>query len=123
MSSLGKMDSGIGIWLDEMDSVQVDKDGKTATIAGGALSKTVIDALWDQGKQTGMSGLTLVHSSIHRLEIVLTQPSSYWCLRMHWFHFTRPGRRPRLATGSPRSDFRPMGVGQHSYGRWPASHH
>lgn len=53
MSSLGKMQSGIGIWLDELDDVKVSSDGQTATIQGGTLSKEVIDALWNKGKQTG----------------------------------------------------------------------
>ncbi|OAA43576.1 FAD binding domain protein [Cordyceps fumosorosea ARSEF 2679] len=51
-STLGKLHGGIEIAMSSLRSVNVSNDGQTATIGGGALSKTVIDALWDAGKQT-----------------------------------------------------------------------
>lgn len=53
ITTLGKMDSGIEIYLDQLSGVDVAKDGKTVTIAGGTKSKLVTDTLWDAGKQTG----------------------------------------------------------------------
>lgn len=47
------MNNGIEINLKKLNSVTVAADGKTATIGGGALSKTVVDVLWAAGKQTG----------------------------------------------------------------------
>lgn len=47
------MKSGVEIYLDQLNSVKVAKDGKTATIGGGTLSKAVTDGLWAAGKQTG----------------------------------------------------------------------
>lgn len=47
------MKSGVEIYLDQLDSVSIAKDGKTATIGGGILSKQVTDKLWAAGKQTG----------------------------------------------------------------------
>jgi hypothetical protein len=47
------MKSGVEIYLDQLNTVQVANDGKTAKIGGGTLSKTVIDKLWAAGKQTG----------------------------------------------------------------------
>ncbi|KAJ3489362.1 hypothetical protein NLG97_g6013 [Lecanicillium saksenae] len=51
-STLGKLQGGIEIVMSSLNSVEVSKDGQTAKVAGGALSKTVIDALWAAGKQT-----------------------------------------------------------------------
>ncbi|CAI7586539.1 unnamed protein product [Penicillium glandicola] len=50
--SLGKMDHGVGISLSQLSSVKVAKDGKTATMGGGTMSKVVTDKLWAAGKQT-----------------------------------------------------------------------
>lgn len=47
------MKSGIEIVMRNLDRVELSADGKTATVGGGALSKTVIDALWKADKQTG----------------------------------------------------------------------
>ncbi|KAI1179287.1 putative FAD-dependent oxygenase [Nemania sp. FL0916] len=51
-TTLGRMNSGVAISLNKLSSVKVAKDGKTATIGGGTLSKTVTDTLWAAGKQT-----------------------------------------------------------------------
>ncbi|CRG86689.1 hypothetical protein PISL3812_03699 [Talaromyces islandicus] len=50
--SLGKMNHGIGIALNQLSSVVVSEDGKTATIGGGTMSKVITDELWAAGKQT-----------------------------------------------------------------------
>ncbi|KAI0458581.1 FAD-binding domain-containing protein [Xylaria acuta] len=52
ITTLGKLENGIEIWLHRLSSVEVASDGRTAKIGGGTLSKTITDALWDQGKQT-----------------------------------------------------------------------
>lgn len=52
LTTLGKMDSGIAISLAPLSSVEVAADGRTATIGGGTMSKTVTDELWAAGKQT-----------------------------------------------------------------------
>ncbi|KAG4217082.1 hypothetical protein PC116_g34437, partial [Phytophthora cactorum] len=46
------MRGGIEIWMNELNTVEIADDGKSAKIGGGALSKTVIDALWAAGKET-----------------------------------------------------------------------
>ncbi|KNG82581.1 FAD binding domain-containing protein [Aspergillus nomiae NRRL 13137] len=52
ITTLGKMDRGIEIYLDQLSGVDIAEDGKTVTIAGGTKSKLVTDTLWDAGKQT-----------------------------------------------------------------------
>ncbi|SPO05000.1 probable FAD-dependent oxygenase [Cephalotrichum gorgonifer] len=52
LTTLGAMDSGVEIFLENLSSVQVSADGKTATIGGGTMSKKVTDTLWAAGKQT-----------------------------------------------------------------------
>ncbi|KAG8164977.1 hypothetical protein KVR01_005252 [Diaporthe batatas] len=52
ISSVGRMQSGIEIWMNQLQSVEIAGDGKTATIGGGALSTNVTKALWAAGKQT-----------------------------------------------------------------------
>ncbi|KAM0332090.1 hypothetical protein ACHAQA_002361 [Verticillium albo-atrum] len=52
LTTLGRMDHGIEIDLEQLTSVDVSKDGKTAKIGGGTVSKTVTDSLWAAGKQT-----------------------------------------------------------------------
>lgn len=54
-TKLGQMSHGIGISLSQLDSVEIAENGKSAIIGGGALSKKVIDTLWESGKQTGES--------------------------------------------------------------------
>ncbi|KAI1361510.1 FAD binding domain protein [Xylaria arbuscula] len=56
ITTVGKMKSGIEIWMDNLNSVKVSEDGKTATFGGGVLSKTVTDSLWALGKQTVTGG-------------------------------------------------------------------
>ncbi|GAW22033.1 hypothetical protein ANO14919_115680 [Xylariales sp. No.14919] len=52
ITTLGRMGRGVAIHLGQLSTVVVAQDGKTATIGGGASSKTVTDALWELGKQT-----------------------------------------------------------------------
>ncbi|KAK7398253.1 hypothetical protein QQX98_012366 [Neonectria punicea] len=52
ITTLGKMTSGIEIYLDQLSGVDIAEDGKTVTIAGGTKSKLVTATLWNAGKQT-----------------------------------------------------------------------
>ncbi|GAP93388.2 putative FAD-dependent oxygenase [Rosellinia necatrix] len=52
ITTLGRMKRGVGIHLGRLSNVTVAQDGETAIIAGGAVSKAVIDTLWEAGKQT-----------------------------------------------------------------------
>ncbi|KAI1827430.1 FAD binding domain protein [Xylaria intraflava] len=52
ITTVGKLQNGIEIWMHQLSSVKVSSDGKSATIGGGTLSKTVIEDLWAAGKQT-----------------------------------------------------------------------
>ena len=47
------MDYGIEIYLPQLNSVSIKKNGKSATIGGGINSKNLVDTLWAAGKQTG----------------------------------------------------------------------
>jgi hypothetical protein len=47
------MDYGIQIYLPQLNTISVAKDGKSVKIGGGVNSKKLTDALWDAGKQTG----------------------------------------------------------------------
>ncbi|TQV91917.1 hypothetical protein V2A60_005987 [Cordyceps javanica] len=51
-STLAGLQGGIEIVMSSLSSVELSEDGKTARVGGGASSKTVIDALWEAGKQT-----------------------------------------------------------------------
>ena len=53
LTTLGKMDYGIEIYLPQLNSVSIAKDGRSATIGGGANVKNLTDTLWAAGKQTG----------------------------------------------------------------------
>lgn len=52
--SLSKLDAGVQINLDHLDQLVINSDGKTVTIGGGMTTKRITDALWEQGKWTGM---------------------------------------------------------------------
>ncbi|KAJ4336322.1 hypothetical protein N0V87_005473 [Didymella glomerata] len=52
LTSLGKMDYGIQIYMPTLNTISVSKNGSSVTIGGGANSKKVTDALWAAGKQT-----------------------------------------------------------------------
>ncbi|KAJ8108436.1 hypothetical protein ONZ43_g6425 [Nemania bipapillata] len=52
ITTVGKLQGGIEIWLDHLSSVEISHDGTTAKIGGGTLSKVATDSLWAQGKQT-----------------------------------------------------------------------
>ncbi|KAI0154909.1 FAD binding domain protein [Xylariaceae sp. FL1272] len=56
ITTVGRMQGGIEIWLHQLSSVEVSDDGKTAKIGGGTLSKTITDTLWTQSKQTVTGG-------------------------------------------------------------------
>ena len=55
ITTLGKMNHGIEIYLNQLNSVEIAEDGNTATFGGGIIAKNVTDALWAAGKQTGES--------------------------------------------------------------------
>lgn len=52
LTSLGKMDYGIQIYMPTLNTISVSNNGSSVTIGGGANSKKVTDALWAAGKQT-----------------------------------------------------------------------
>ncbi|KAI1743076.1 FAD binding domain protein [Xylaria scruposa] len=52
ITTVGNLHQGIGIWMGDLDSVEINRDGSTATVGGGTLSKAVTDTLWAAGKQT-----------------------------------------------------------------------
>jgi len=51
------MDYGIEIYLPQLDSFLIAKDGKSVTVGGGINVKNMTDALLAAGKQTGKLGL------------------------------------------------------------------
>ena len=53
LTTLGKMDYGIEIYLPQLDSLSIAKDGKSVTVGGGINVKNMTDALLAAGKQTG----------------------------------------------------------------------
>lgn len=52
ITTLGKMDRGIEIYMRQLSGVKISEDGETAKIGGGTLSKDVTDQLWAAGKQS-----------------------------------------------------------------------
>ncbi|KAL5119207.1 hypothetical protein ACEQ8H_002918 [Pleosporales sp. CAS-2024a] len=52
LTTLGKMDYGIQIYLPQLNTISVSKDGNSAVIGGGVNAKNLTDALWAAGKQT-----------------------------------------------------------------------
>ena len=50
----GKVKRGVGINLRKLNSVEIGKDGRSATIGGGIVTKELIDALWEDGKMSSM---------------------------------------------------------------------
>jgi FAD/FMN-containing dehydrogenase len=53
ITTLGAMDHGIEIYLNQLSSIEIAADGQTATFGGGVRAKNVTDTLWAAGKQTG----------------------------------------------------------------------
>lgn len=53
--NLNKVKHGVGINMRKLNSVEILKDGKSATIGGGIVTKHLTDALWEKGKLTSMS--------------------------------------------------------------------
>lgn len=47
------MDYGIEIYMPQLNSISISKDGKSVTVGGGVNSKNLTDTLWAAGKQTG----------------------------------------------------------------------
>jgi hypothetical protein len=70
------MDYGIDIYLPQLNSISISKDGKSATIGGGVNVKNLTDALMAAGKQTGK-----LHAHPQDFRRVLTTISD-WLLRM-----------------------------------------
>lgn len=60
ITTVGKLQNGVQIWMRQLNSVKIAEDGKTATFGAGILSKDVTDSLWAAGKQTGKSWLGIL---------------------------------------------------------------
>ncbi|CAO2650808.1 Nn.00g091050.m01.CDS01 [Neocucurbitaria sp. VM-36] len=52
ITTLGKMDYGIEIYLGQLNTISIAKDKQSVTVGGGTNSKNLTDALWAAGKQT-----------------------------------------------------------------------
>ncbi|KAI6083158.1 FAD-binding domain-containing protein [Hypoxylon rubiginosum] len=52
ITTAGKLQNGVEIWLNQLKNVKIADDGLTAKIGGGTRSKAVTDTLWAAGKQT-----------------------------------------------------------------------
>jgi AICAR transformylase/IMP cyclohydrolase PurH len=61
ITTLGKMIYGIEIHMSQLNGIAIAKDGKTAAIGGGVISKNLTDALWAAGKQTGEHMMNSLH--------------------------------------------------------------
>lgn len=59
ITTAGKLQNGVEIWLNQLKNVKIADDGLTAKIGGGTRSKAVTDTLWAAGKQTGEFSITL----------------------------------------------------------------
>lgn len=59
ITTVGKLQNGVEIWMHQLNSVKIAADGKTATFGGGIMSKGVTDGLWAAGKQTGKCSLDM----------------------------------------------------------------
>lgn len=55
ITTVGGVRNGIEIWLRSLNKITIAQDGKSATLGGGVLSKSVTETLWRAGKQTGES--------------------------------------------------------------------
>jgi FAD/FMN-containing dehydrogenase len=53
IAGLDTVQNGIQIKLTRLNSVTVSDEGDIATCGGGIIGKTLVDALWKVGKQTG----------------------------------------------------------------------
>ncbi|EFX00158.1 FAD-binding domain containing protein [Grosmannia clavigera kw1407] len=52
LTTLGRMTTGIEIYLEKLASIKIASDGSSVTVGGGVRSKNVTDALWAANKQT-----------------------------------------------------------------------
>ncbi|KAF2639754.1 FAD-binding domain-containing protein [Massarina eburnea CBS 473.64] len=52
ITTVGKLQNGVQIWMRQLNSVAIAPDSQTATFGGGILAKDVTDGLWAAGKQT-----------------------------------------------------------------------
>ncbi|PVH99943.1 FAD-binding domain-containing protein [Periconia macrospinosa] len=52
LTTLGRMDYGIQINLQQLNSISIAQNQTTVTVGGGTNSKKLVDTLWDAGKQT-----------------------------------------------------------------------
>lgn len=101
ITTIGKMDHGIEIFLKQLDSVELSEDGSTAKIGGGIGAKALIDKLWEEGKQTGTS-------EIMKHEPLANTRRSHRYLRMRQLRRPRPWRRTWMASRPSRSDVGPI---------------
>ncbi|KAI1872174.1 uncharacterized protein JN550_003893 [Neoarthrinium moseri] len=52
ITTVGRMKTGIEIWMNHLQDIEISADGASAKIGGGSLSKRILDTLWAAGKQT-----------------------------------------------------------------------
>ncbi|KAJ2996860.1 hypothetical protein NUW58_g836 [Xylaria curta] len=78
ITTVGKLRNGIEIRLSKLSSVEIAHDGTTAKIGGGTLSKTVIDSLWAQAKQTDSDLWWAMQGAGHNFGIVTSVTSKIY---------------------------------------------
>ena len=91
---LGRVKHGVGINLRKLNGVEVAKDGTSATIGGGIVTKQLVDALWEKGKMSSM--LCFLHyRNNHRPNLRFVHSDRL--LRMHRRSRSDARRRTRMA--------------------------
>lgn len=71
LTTLGEMGYGIEIFMQQLSSVEIAKDGETVTIGGGTMSKLVTDTLWEAGKQAGKSKTDTLASCLLKVGLLM----------------------------------------------------
>jgi FAD/FMN-containing dehydrogenase len=52
-ASINRLYNGIEIWLNQLDSIEIQEAGDTAVVGGGVTAKRMMDTLWAAKKETG----------------------------------------------------------------------
>jgi hypothetical protein len=96
ITTVGEVKNGIEIWMRSLNKIAIAQDGKTVTLGGGVLSKSVTETLWRAGKQTGKSLATQ-----YTQKATKHATCSDWRLRMREHSRAWPGRRSWFFARSP----------------------
>ena len=80
---------GLQINMNQLQGIEIQDDGETALLQGGAYAGPVIETLWDQGYVTSEFALRRFPTSLILGWLLTERLPRYWSRHLRWPHWAR----------------------------------